>query len=562
LFFFVCSLSLSLSLFFVISLPLLNSYVYMYLYYSSLRHPNIVQYLGTCSEKLCIVLEYLPLGTVMDFLLSSHQALGTEMLLGLASDSAEGLRYMHDRGFIHRDLKSENLLLVSTDPAADVLCKLADFGESRHISATMSRRHIGTPRWTSPEVFAGQPYNEKADCFSYGMLLWELCHREIPFSEVRRDSEVEDLIVAGGRPAIHERGKEKKNSGGIHVIYASVGGVVVTVRDCLEVHLNTQKQPFLVTHSIQPFLLSVCLVPTGLRLLIQSCWNQNPANRPPFDDVLFVLDDLLRRYSQQPATRDDLPPGLQLQPPSTLVEMGSINEQHGHAQMFASPSTSSLEDNLSDSSSNSSSACSGITAPLPLTVESPISSLSSPSLLRQPPPHQQRRPHQLAQQPAQQHQRHQQHQQQQPQQKRSLSLRRNKSDLTARISDPASPSSCSPSSFSCSSSISPSTSLSTSFSPYASPSPLYSSPSTPSSAYARSMAGAQSSSSCECSPAPSPSISPAPTRDLGSAGRGLNPRNRDSTGRASLSPRTHRPSDSESLAVALDDIVGTLDGFQ
>jgi serine/threonine protein kinase len=174
---------------------------------SSLNHPNIVQYLGTCCAKLCIVLEYLPLGTVMDFLLSSHCPLRTELLLGLASDSAEGLRYMHDRGFIHRDFKSENLLLVSTDPSADVLCKLADFGESRHISATMSRRHIGTPRWTSPEVFAGEPYNEKADLFSYGMVLWEMCHREIPFSEVRRDSHVEDMIIAGGRPVIKDHGR-------------------------------------------------------------------------------------------------------------------------------------------------------------------------------------------------------------------------------------------------------------------------------------------------------------------------------------------------------------------
>lgn len=79
---------------------------------------------------------------------------------------------------IHRDLKSLNLLL---DDSYRV--KLADFGWTKGLDNYMTGK-IGTYQWMAPEVIASQKYSEKADVFSYGIILWEIASREPPFKNL------------------------------------------------------------------------------------------------------------------------------------------------------------------------------------------------------------------------------------------------------------------------------------------------------------------------------------------------------------------------------------------
>jgi serine/threonine protein kinase len=78
---------------------------------------------------------------------------------------------------VHRDIKSPNLLV-----GADDTVKIADFGLSRVqlLNATMTGQK-GTWQWMAPEVLGSQRYAESADMYSYGVVVWELCCRDVPY---------------------------------------------------------------------------------------------------------------------------------------------------------------------------------------------------------------------------------------------------------------------------------------------------------------------------------------------------------------------------------------------
>jgi len=92
-------------------------------------------------------------------------------LLKMGAEVARGMDYLHKRRVVHRDLKAANLLL---DDAGCV--KIADFGVARLLDAGggVMTAETGTYRWMAPEIITHAPYDEKADVYSYGILLWEL----------------------------------------------------------------------------------------------------------------------------------------------------------------------------------------------------------------------------------------------------------------------------------------------------------------------------------------------------------------------------------------------------
>ena len=83
---------------------------------------------------------------------------------------------------VHRDIKSPNLLV-----GADDSVKIADFGLSRVqlLNATMTGQK-GTWQWMAPEVLGSQRYAESADMYSYGVVVWELCCRDVPYRGMHR----------------------------------------------------------------------------------------------------------------------------------------------------------------------------------------------------------------------------------------------------------------------------------------------------------------------------------------------------------------------------------------
>ncbi|KAK8940589.1 Serine/threonine-protein kinase CTR1 [Platanthera zijinensis] len=150
-----------------------------------LRHPNVLLFMGAAcsSERLAIVTEYLPRGSLFKALHKNNQALDMKRRLRMALDVAKGMNYLHRRNppIIHRDLKSSNLLV---DKSWTV--KVGDFGLScLKISTVLTAKTgRGTPQWMAPEVLRGECTSEKSDVFSFGVILWELMTESIPWGNL------------------------------------------------------------------------------------------------------------------------------------------------------------------------------------------------------------------------------------------------------------------------------------------------------------------------------------------------------------------------------------------
>ncbi|XP_020218062.1 serine/threonine-protein kinase STY46 isoform X3 [Cajanus cajan] len=150
-----------------------------------LRHPNVLLFMGAVysQERLAIVTELLPRGSLFKNLHSNNQTLDIRRRLRMALDVARGMNYLHHRNppIVHRDLKSSNLLVDK-----NWTVKVGDFGLSRLKDATLltTKSGRGTPQWMSPEVLRNEPSNEKSDVFSFGVILWELMTQSIPWKNL------------------------------------------------------------------------------------------------------------------------------------------------------------------------------------------------------------------------------------------------------------------------------------------------------------------------------------------------------------------------------------------
>ncbi|XP_029412413.1 mitogen-activated protein kinase kinase kinase kinase 1 isoform X2 [Nannospalax galili] len=149
------------------------------------RHANIVAYHGSYlwMQKLWICMEFCGAGSLQDI----YQVTGslTELQIGyVCREVLQGLAYLHSQKKIHRDIKGANILI---NDAGEV--KLADFGISAQIGATLARRlsFIGTPYWMAPEVAAVAlkgGYNELCDIWSLGITAIELAELQPPLFDV------------------------------------------------------------------------------------------------------------------------------------------------------------------------------------------------------------------------------------------------------------------------------------------------------------------------------------------------------------------------------------------
>ncbi|XP_050227736.1 probable serine/threonine-protein kinase SIS8 isoform X2 [Mercurialis annua] len=207
-----------------------------------LRHPNVLLFMGAVysPERLAIVTEFLPRGSLFKTLHRNNQTLDIRRRLKMALDVARGMNYLHHRNppIVHRDLKSSNLLVDK-----NWTVKVGDFGLSRWKIATFisARSGGGTPQWMAPEVLRNEPSNEKSDVFSFGVILWELMTVSKPWTNL--------------------------NS-------MQVVGVVGFMDRRLELPDN-----------LDPTVAS----------LIHDCWQSYPEERPSFEDIIYRMTRIIQR---------------------------------------------------------------------------------------------------------------------------------------------------------------------------------------------------------------------------------------------------------------------------
>ena len=148
---------------------------------SALHHPNIVTCLESFTErgKLCIVQDYCAGGDLYQRVKAQRGApLPETTIVDWFTEILLGLKHVHDRKVLHRDLKTQNVFLT-----ADGRCKLGDFGVSKVLAGThqLASTAVGTPYYLSPEICENKPYDHKSDVWSLGCILYELCAQRHPF---------------------------------------------------------------------------------------------------------------------------------------------------------------------------------------------------------------------------------------------------------------------------------------------------------------------------------------------------------------------------------------------
>ncbi|KAL4609074.1 serine/threonine-protein kinase Nek5 [Arapaima gigas] len=165
---------------------------------AKMKHPNIVTFLTSFEERctLYIVMEYCDGGDLMKRIKMQKGILFSEdQIVDWFVQICLGLKHIHDRKVLHRDIKSQNIFLTNNGMKA----KLGDFGIARMLNNTMelARTCVGTPYYLSPEICENRPYNNKTDIWSLGCVLYELCTLRHPFE----GSSLKQLVmkICGGR---------------------------------------------------------------------------------------------------------------------------------------------------------------------------------------------------------------------------------------------------------------------------------------------------------------------------------------------------------------------------
>ncbi|XP_039606726.1 ephrin type-A receptor 5 isoform X4 [Polypterus senegalus] len=208
-------------------------------------HPNIIHLEGvvTKSKPVMIVTEYMENGSLDTFLKKNDGQFTVIQLVGMLRGIASGMRYLSDMGYVHRDLAARNTLVNS-----NLVCKVSDFGLSRILEddpeAAYTTRGGKIPiRWTAPEAIAFRKFTSASDVWSYGVVMWEvMSYGERPYWEMSN----QDVIKA------------------VEEGYRLPGPM-----DC----------------------------PAALYQLMMDCWQKDRNSRPKFEEIVSILDKLIRNPS-------------------------------------------------------------------------------------------------------------------------------------------------------------------------------------------------------------------------------------------------------------------------
>ncbi|KAF4322566.1 hypothetical protein BBO99_00003873 [Phytophthora kernoviae] len=160
--------------------------------HATMDHPHIVTFMGVAWDSLsdlCVLLEYMDSGelrTLLNTYEKEKYPIGyNRQKTTIALQVAHALTYLHSLvpPVIHRDLKSRNILFNS-----DMDAKLSDFGISRERLDSTMTAGVGTSLWMAPEVMMGERYDDKADMFSFGVVMSELDVHSLPYARVKREN--------------------------------------------------------------------------------------------------------------------------------------------------------------------------------------------------------------------------------------------------------------------------------------------------------------------------------------------------------------------------------------
>ncbi|MCJ7459270.1 MAG: protein kinase [candidate division Zixibacteria bacterium] len=167
---------------------------------SALNHPNVTTIYGIEEnpEGLFIAMEYVEGKTLKQLI--EKETLSIKKVLDIGIQICEGLAMAHEKGIVHRDIKSDNIMLT---PRGQV--KIMDFGLAKLKGATKltkTRSTLGTLAYMSPEQAQGEEVDSRSDIFSFGVVLYELLTGKLPFGGEHQAAIIYSIINEEPQPAV------------------------------------------------------------------------------------------------------------------------------------------------------------------------------------------------------------------------------------------------------------------------------------------------------------------------------------------------------------------------
>lgn len=259
-----------------------------------LDHPGIARLVAANGKppSYMFFFQFYESGSLADKIHVDEWCPSIDQALLITLQLANALKYLHDHGIVHRDVKPANILLDG-----NLNPHLADFGLAEYVrdikqvsvdnwkssgkptGGFHKKNMVGTLIYMAPEILRKELHSEKSDVYSFGISINELFTGVVPYTDLRAEAQAHTVLEMN-----------------------------YTEQQLTAAVASEGLRPVLAGHESG--------VPQRILSLIERCWDTNPQNRPSFDEIVIILDSILGKSISKVSEEEKIPPETSLISPT------------------------------------------------------------------------------------------------------------------------------------------------------------------------------------------------------------------------------------------------------